>query len=192
MLGCNGQIVQALVSGSLNELSNEDRSKPTVPTLGYDVDTLDGSRESRPLLGPGDSLDHREPGHANGSSVHLDQEGQMRFVVCGHPVAEVGSEAVRVSLLASFDCTPDPTQSCQISCIGDAGLARRRRTLGAGRSHAPALHQSPLGPLARQPESPSVRACVAVLSPAARTRLRRSHTLGLRWPKDDGPDGCGL
>jgi hypothetical protein len=117
----HGQIVQTFLSGSLNEFSNEDGSQAAVPMLGQDVDALDGSREPRPVLGPGDSLDHREPGHANGRSVHLDHEGQMRFVVIGHPVAEVGSEAVRVSLLASFDCTPDPTESRQISCIGDTG-----------------------------------------------------------------------
>jgi hypothetical protein len=166
----NGEILQTHLSGSFDELSDQQSSQAIVPMFGHDIHALDVARQPRPLFGPRDPFDDDEPRHARGSTVQLDHERQMCPAMFGHPGSEVASKPAQVSLFVPFHRPPGPSQPRQLLNIGEIGSASRSGSFGAG------THNHKVAPIADSLATPLFNI----------ERGRSSPTLGLRWPWDEG------
>jgi len=127
----NGQVFQTLCPCSSDQLSHQQASQATVSMLGRDVHALEKARQPPPVFRTWDPFDYDQPSHPNSATVHLDEKGPMSVVMLGHPGQKIASELISVSLFSSFDCSPDPPQTCKLvgirsvsSANGGIGLRR--------------------------------------------------------------------
>ncbi len=149
----DGQILQALSSCSIDQLLHQEASQAPVPMLWRDIDTLEKSRQPPPLFRPRDPLNDDQPSHADGAAFHFDHERQMRALTFGYPSPKVTSKPIRVPCFTSLDCSPDPSQPCELIGIRGVGATGGRFRLRNG-CH---IHSLYLGshelPIARTSES---------------------------------------
>jgi hypothetical protein len=153
----NGEVLQVYLLGPLDELAHQHASQAVVPMFGQDIHALDVPGQPGPFFGPWDTFDHDEPGHSHRRAVQVDQKREMCPAMFRHPVAEVVSEPVRVSVFAPFNRTPYPSQSRQFVRIGEIGLASRGGSWWTG-GHVHQLAPSPVcrlaaGAAGRRPRS---------------------------------------
>ena len=103
---------------------HEFRSDALAPLLRHDEDALDVCGQAACCSGSWHAGDERDPGHANDLwPVEPGHERQVRVLVGGPPMREVGCECVKGPLCWLFMTGVQPQQPGQAGDVVRVGLA---------------------------------------------------------------------